>query len=299
MLVAAMAAGIVLIAYPIVSNWLSKLERDKVAQSYSQTVSQATEQDLSSYQQDADEYNHDLLAGRTIVTDPFDPENRGSDSAERYWQVLNLQGDGLMGMLDIPKLGITLPIYHGTYSETLQRGVGHMPGTSVPVGGPSTHAVIAGHTGLPALVVFDHLDALTEGDYFVIRVLDEDHAYQVFGTEVVLPDETGSLAIQQGRDLVTLVTCTPYGVNDHRLLVHAERCEVPDGYYTVNHGINPVDVAAARAMNPATLISQAGVLTGGAGFIYIIVLLTRRKRKLSGRSGSTSFGRRRRGGSHV
>lgn len=285
-LVAALVAGFALIAYPLVSNWLSGFEREKVAKSYGQTVSQASEQDLSSYRQEAEEYNLDLLAGKTVLTDPFDPGKRGSDSEERYWQVLNLQGDGLMGMLDIPKLGVSLPIYHGTDDETLQKGVGHMSSTSVPIGGPSTHAVIAGHTGLPTMAVFDHLESLAEGDYFVIRVLGEDHAYRVFSTEVVLPGETGSITVQQGRDLVTLVTCTPYGVNDHRLLVHAERCEVPEEYFGKNHGVSPIEVASTGATSPASLFSLAGLLMCAVGAAYVIATLAKRRRGLAAHAGS-------------
>lgn len=290
-LIVAMVVGIALISYPIVSNWLSSVERDKAAQSYEQTVSQASEQDLSACWQAANEYNNDLLAGKTVVTDPFDSSDRGDDAAERYWEVLNLRGDGVMGTLDIPKIGITLPIYHGTDNEVLQEGVGHMPSTSMPVGGESTHAVLAGHTGLPAMVVFDHLGSLAEGDYFVIRVLDEDHAYRVLGTEVVLPDETASLALQQGRDLVTLVTCTPYGVNDHRLLVHAERCEVPEEYYSDNHGMSPIDVASAKLTSPATWFSLGGMALGAIGSAYVIATLARRRRGVTGNGGSAIFRR--------
>ena len=112
----------------------------------------------------------------------------------------------------------------------MTHAVGHVPNSSLPVGGPSTHAVLAGHTGLPSAVIFDALDKLGVGDYFVIRVLGEEHAYRVTSTEVVLPDDASSLGIRDGEDLVTLVTCTPYGVNSHRLLVHAERCDVPQDW---------------------------------------------------------------------
>lgn len=273
--VAAMVVGVALIAYPIVSNWLSRIEREKVEQTHEKAIEETPEEDLSAYKAAAEQYNQELHAGITVVTDPFDPNSLNNDSVELYWQVLNLNGDGIMGTLTIPKLGVALPVYHGTEEDVLQKGVGHMATTSVPIGGPSTHAVIAGHTGLPAMVVFDRLDTLTEGDYFVIRVLGEDHAYRITGTEVVLPTETDSLAIQDGKDLVTLVTCTPYGVNDHRLLVHAERCEVPAEYYEDNHGVSPAEAVASAAADPVTTFSYIGVAVAITGLLFALAQLLR------------------------
>lgn len=285
MVVAAMVVGVALIAYPIVSNWLSRIEREKVEQTHEKAIEETPEEDLSAYKAAAEQYNQELLAGKTVVTDPFDPNSLNNDSTELYWQVLNLNGDGIMGTLTIPKLGIALPVYHGTEEDVLQKGVGHMATTSVPIGGPSTHAVMAGHTGLPAMVVFDRLETLSEGDYFVIRVLGEDHAYRITSTEVVLPTETDSLAIQDGRDLVTLVTCTPYGVNDHRLLVHAERCEVPAEYYEDNHGVSPAEAVASAASDPVTTFSFIGALIAIAGTAFAVVQLVRsrgRRQKQAG-----------------
>lgn len=293
MVVVAMVVGVALIAYPIVSNWLSLVEREKVEQTHEQAIDETPEEDLSAYKVAAEQYNQDLLAGKTVVTDPFDPNALSDDSSERYWQVLNLGGDGLMGTLTIPKLGVSLPMYHGTDEDVLQKGVGHMATTSVPIGGPSTHAVMAGHTGLPAMVVFDRLETLSEGDYFVIRVLGEDHAYRITSTEVVLPTETDSLAIQGGRDLVTLVTCTPYGVNDHRFLVHAERCEVPAEYYENNHGVSPAEAVASAAADPVTTFSFIGALIAVAGTAFAVVQLARsgrRRRKRAGDSAASDVG---------
>lgn len=271
----AMVLGTLFIAYPIVSNWLSKIEREKVEQTHEEAIKKTSKRDLSKYRKAAVEYNENLLAGKTVVTDPFDPNTLSSTASKRYWQTLNIGGDGLMATLTIPKLGISLPVYHGIENDVLQKGVGHMPTTSVPIGGPSTHAVLAGHTGLPAMVVFDRLDTLVKGDYFVIRVLGEDHAYRVTHTEVVLPSETESLAIQEGRDLVTLVTCTPYGVNDHRLLVHAERCKVPADYYKSNHGVSPVAAASSAAKDPATMFSILGAVIALLGIAFASIQLLR------------------------
>ena len=146
---------------------------------------------------------------------------------DEYESCLNIAGDGVMGTISLPSIKVTMPLYHGTSEEDLQHGVGHLQGTALPVGGESTHCVIAGHTGLPTARIFDALDQVREGDVFVLSVLGEKLAYRVCDIQVVLPEDTDSLAVQEGRDLVTLVTCTPYGKNTHRLLVTGERCELP------------------------------------------------------------------------
>lgn len=211
----------------MVSNYLHQEEYGQAVERLTAKVTATDEEDLTAERELAIEYNEKLLGSRTIITDPFDPDQE-QVTDEEYERVLNLGEDGVMATITIPKIHVELPVYHGTSDEALQKGVGHLQETSVPIGGESTHCVLSGHTGLPSSKIFDNLDQLEVGDYFIITVLGEDHAYRVTSTEVVLPDETESLVIQPGEDLVTLVTCTPYGVNTHRLLVHAERCEVPD-----------------------------------------------------------------------
>jgi sortase A len=273
-----MVAGVALIAYPFVSDWFSRIERDNVQQGYDDTVSETPKEDLSSEMEAAQKYNSDLLRGNNIAADPFDPNKLTDYSDKRYWQILNLNDDGVMGTITIPKLDVSVPIYHGTGDDVLQKGVGHMATSSLPVGGDSTHAVLAGHTGLPNMVVFDRLDTLEVGDYFVIHVLDQDLAYRVYEKETVLPDQTESLAVQQGRDLVTLVTCTPYGVNTHRLLVHAERCDVPAEYYEDNHGVGPAEQATNVIADPVSLFSLVGGAVALAGSIFLLVQLRRQGR---------------------
>lgn len=270
-----MVAGVALIAYPFVSDWFSRIERDNVQQGYDDTVSETPKEDLSSEMEAAQKYNSDLLRGNNIAADPFDPNKLTDYSDKRYWQILNLNDDGVMGTITIPKLDVSVPIYHGTGDDVLQKGVGHMATSSLPVGGDSTHAVLAGHTGLPNMVVFDRLDTLEVGNYFVIHVLDQDLAYRVYEKETVLPDQTESLAVQQGRDLVTLVTCTPYGVNTHRLLVHAERCDVPAEYYEDNHGVGPAEQATNVIADPVSLFSLVGGAVALAGSIFLLVQLRR------------------------
>lgn len=218
--------GFAFITYPFVSNFVNQAREHSVINATDDAVAKAREDTLAAEREKAVTYNQQLLDGRAVVTDPFDPDaERPTD--EDYNNVLNLSGDGVMATINIPKIHVELPIYHTTDTDVLEHGVGHLEGTSVPIGGESTHCVLSGHTGLPSMKIFDNLDQLEVGDYFVISVLGEDHAYRVTSVEVVLPDETDSLVIEQGRDLCTLVTCTPYGINSHRLLVHAERCELP------------------------------------------------------------------------
>ena len=216
------------------------------------------------------------------MVDPFDTGDYVPGNAE-YEQMLNLAGDGVMGRLVIPKIEVDLPIYHYTNDEALGHGVGHVVETSLPIGGASSHCVLAGHTGLPAARIFEQLDRLTVGDWFVIQVLGENHAYRVTKTEVVLPEEVDSLAIVPGKDLVTLVTCTPYGVNSHRLLVHAERCEVPsewdNGSETV---VRSVSSLATTPGLPVWVWSLAGVGVA-LGIVVVALIVQWRRRRGYGR----------------
>ena len=275
-------SGLCLLLYPVASDYLNKVEQAKVSNNLRQIVQEATPEDLSAWRQQAIDYNDRLYSGAAYVIDPFDP-NAPKTSDEEYLSCLNLAGDGAMGTIVIPSIGVDLPIYHGVTGEGMDHGVGHEPNSSLPVGGPSTHAVLAGHTGLPSAVIFDKLDKLHVGDYFVLQVLGEDLAYRVTSTEVVLPDDTSSLAIQKDKDLVTLVTCTPYGVNSHRLLIHAERCDVPKDWLERKDR----DTGLASAYN--TLGDKIGVPPALIGVLLAIVVLvaanaaSRRRKRHAGR----------------
>lgn len=271
-------SGVALIGYPYASDYLNKVEQSKVAQTQDQVVQDTPKEDLSAQLQAAVDYNARLRSGRVRVTDPFDP-NAPTVSDEEYYSLLNLNGDGVMGQIIIPKIGVDLPIYHGVDGDGMEHGVGHMPQTSLPVGGDSTHAVLAGHTGLPSAKIFDNIDQLQVGDWFIIHVLGEDHAYKVTSTEVVLPDQTQSLAIEDGKDLVTLVTCTPYGINTHRLLVHAERCDVPDEWLNRNK-TDSTPVTQSVRDNPILAMTLIG-LAVGLGVVVGLLLVARHRRKLA------------------
>ena len=280
--VSVLFVGVLLICYPFVSNALNQFEQDKVSVNQQHAVEQLEPEDLSAQKQAALDYNARLFEGSVRVVDPFDTGENVPGNTE-YEQMLNLAGDGVMGRLVIPKIEVDLPIYHYTNDEALGHGVGHVVETSLPIGGASSHCVLAGHTGLPAARIFEQLDRLTVGDWFVIQVLGENHAYRVTKTEVVLPEEVDSLAIVPGKDLVTLVTCTPYGVNSHRLLVHAERCEVPsewdNGSETV---VRSVSSLATTPGLPVWVWSRAGVGVA-LGIVVVALIVQWRRRRGYGR----------------
>lgn len=213
--------GFGIMLYPVLSNALSQISYNETISSYEQSVSDENSSLYQSMIQEAVHYNEKLTT--SSIVDVFsDPEITNS---EEYMNILNLNRDGVMGYISIPKIDIKIPIYHGTSSEVLSKGVGHLEGSSFPVGGESTHAILSAHRGLPSARLFTDLDQLEVGDKFYIYILDQVYTYQVDQVLVIEPSETEALQIQDGKDLVTLVTCTPYGVNTHRLLVRGERVE--------------------------------------------------------------------------
>ena len=213
-----------LMAYPFVSNYLYEHRQQQVIYSHQEMVDKTEDSRLKEELESARTYNRWLSSQEVVLTDPFDPENLKSDDQD-YEQLLDLSGDGIMGYVEIPKIDIKLPIYHTTREDVLQVAAGHLEGSSLPVGGASTHAVISAHRGLPSASLFTDLDKLEEGDHFLIHVLNETLCYEVDKISVVKPEETSGLAVEEGKDLVTLLTCTPYGVNTERLLVRGHRVE--------------------------------------------------------------------------
>ncbi len=274
----ALLVGAAFIAYPFVSDAVNQAREREVVETTIQSVYNTDEATLEAARQRAYEYNENLLDGRAVVTDPFDPDaERPND--EDYNEALNLSGDGVMCTINIPKVRLELPVYHTTDESVLSHGVGHLQGTSLPIGGESSHCVLSGHTGLPTMKIFDNLDQLEVGDYFIISVLGEDHAYEVTSVEVVLPEETDSLVIERGRDLCTLVTCTPYGINSHRLLVHAERCDVPAEWLDKGEADFPTGYSEPpdKALLPSVLIGLA--LAAAIIGLYLLVAWIRKRRR--------------------
>lgn len=218
-------AGIFL--YPFVANRIALYRQSKEITVYETAVSEADKGELERQREEAEEYN-DNLSGDP-VHDPF-VLNSGYVLPENYLNVLNLSGDGVMCYIEIPKISVNLPVYHGTDERVLQKGAGHIEGTALPLGGEYRHSILCAHRGLPSAELFTRLDEMGTGDLFYIHVLGEIHAYEVDRVEVVLPEEiSGYLVPEEGKDQITLMTCTPYGVNTHRILVRGTRTEyVPE-----------------------------------------------------------------------
>lgn len=217
-------AGLSLLLYPFVANKWNTYRQERLISSYDEVVSEKTAAGTINYEGEwlkAQQYNDALMP--MILPDSFAIAEADEGEDEAYMAALNLAGDGIMGTVEIPKIGIKLPIYHTTDKEVLEKAAGHLEGSSLPIGGESTHAVISAHRGLPSASLFTDLDLLEEGDHFLIHVLDETLCYEVDQILTVEPDETEALQVEEGEDLVTLLTCTPYGVNTQRLLVRGHR----------------------------------------------------------------------------
>lgn len=216
-------AGLSLLLYPFVANQWNNYRQKQLISNYEQAVSEkeaAEGIDYDAERKKAEEYNEALLP--CVLPDSFAlAESSGVDPV--YMNTLNIAGDEMMGSVEIPKIDIKIPIYHTTEEEVLNKGAGHLEGSSLPVGGANTHAVISAHRGLPSASLFTDLDQLKEGDHFLIHVLNETLCYEVDKISVVKPEDTSALAVEDGQDLVTLLTCTPYGVNTERLLVRGHR----------------------------------------------------------------------------
>ena len=215
--------GFGILAYPTVSNQWNTYRQSRLISNYEQVVSdkEAAEGiDYDAERKKAEEYNEALLP--CVLPDSFAlAESSGVDPV--YMNTLNIAGDEMMGSVEIPKINIKIPIYHTTEEDVLNKGAGHLEGSSLPVGGANTHAVISAHRGLPSASLFTDLDQMKVGDHFLLHVLDETLCYEVDKISVVKPEDTSALAVEDGQDLVTLLTCTPYGVNTERLLVRGHR----------------------------------------------------------------------------
>ena len=216
-------AGLSLLLYPFVANQWNNYRQKQLISGYEQVVSEkeaAEGIDYDAERKKAEDYNEALLP--CVLPDYFAlAESSGVDPV--YMNTLNIAGDEMMGSVEIPKINIKIPIYHTTEEEVLNKGAGHLEGSSLPVGGANTHAVISAHRGLPSASLFTDLDQMKVGDHFLLHVLDETLCYEVDKISVVKPEDTSALAVEDGQDLVTLLTCTPYGVNTERLLVRGHR----------------------------------------------------------------------------
>lgn len=257
-------AGLSLLLYPSVSDYWNSLHQTRAIATYAEEVANLNQDQYDEIWAAAESYNASL-------TDRVNAYQLSDAQKEEYQQLLNVSGLGVMGYIEIPEIDVSLPIYHGTEDSVLQVAVGHLEWTSLPVGGESTHCVLSGHRGLPSAKLFTNLDKLREGDTFLLRVLDEILTYEVDQILIVEPQDTAALEIVEGQDYCTLVTCTPYGINTHRLLVRGHRIDnIEEGKTMRVTGdavqLEPLLVAPVVAI-PMLLI------------LLILLLLPRRRKK--------------------
>lgn len=244
LIVVMLLAGLGVLLYPTVSSWFSKQAQNRVLVGYNEAVVEMNTDESTAMIAEAETYNEQLAALPTPIKD--------YTQLSSYSRILNLSETGIMGYVSIPAIQVELPIYHGTDDAVLDVGAGHLEGTSLPVGGENTHAVISAHRGLPSAKLFTNLDKLVVGDVFTITILDQVLSYQIEEINTVLPHEIENLTIEDGKDYVTLMTCTPYGVNTHRLLLRSRRIET-ESAMTVRV------TADAMELDPLVVFSVMGI----------------------------------------
>ena len=262
--------GFAILIYPTVSNQWNTYRQNQLISSYEELIGKMAEEDFTKEWEKANAFN-DTIIHNNIFGDVFG-ENGDDIKNTEYWQILNVGNDGVMGYVSIPKINVKLSIYHGTADDVLQTGIGHLNGTMLPIGGESTHSVLAAHRGLPSARLFTDIDQLERGDMFYIHVLDETLAYQVDQIlDMVDKDDNETLQkalqIEEGQDYVTLFTCTPYGVNSHRLLVRGTR--VP------YNGEEEIESTAAESMLKSIQNYYMIYLILGLSVTLLVILLMR------------------------
>lgn len=262
LLVFILLIGLSLLLYPTVSDYWNSFHQSRAVAGYVEKINDMSEEENAKMLLEAQQYNQSLP--QSVIPDL----NLSEEDQKIYNDVLDVTGDGIMAYVEIPKLNTTMPIYHGTDDSILQVAIGHIPGTSLPVGGQGTHAVISGHRGLPSAKLFTDIDQLVEGDTFLIQVLDETLTYEVDQILTVTPDDVSALEIDPNQDYVTLVTCTPYGVNTHRLLVRGHRIE--------NESTTARVTADASQVRPLLVAPFIGVLL----IVLILVIVPILKKRL-------------------
>ncbi len=257
--------GLGFISYPTVSNLWNQAHQSKAIATYSKQVEKLDDSENKKMLKAARKYNKSLLK-------KSDHWKLSKKDKKKYESLLDVSGTGIMGYIEVPKIDCSLPIYHGTDEGALQIAIGHLEGSSLPVGGKSTHCVLSGHRGLPSARLFTDLDQMEEGDIFILNILGRKLAYEVDQIKVVLPEEMSDLEIEEGKDLCTLVTCTPYGINTHRLLVRGHRTEYVE---------KKVEEEQKEVQTKKTDIRL--MIAGGTGvlilLIIIIVIVIKRRRK--------------------
>ncbi len=256
--------GLAIVIYPTFSNWWNSQVQTRAVANYDEAVSSLSETDYSAYFEAAYAFNESIsrIGSATTITNP--------EVLEGYESLLNVSGTGIMGYITIEKINVLLPIYHGTSSSVLQVGAGHLEGTSLPVGGESTHCVLSAHRGLPSATLFTHLDQMEIGDTFTITVLNEVLTYEVDQISIVYPYEIESIYVEEGQDYVTLMTCTPYGINTQRLLVRGHRIETEEAQKTIK--------VTAEAYKIDTILVSIGVAIPLVILLFVLASLPRKKK---------------------
>ena len=254
-------AGLGFLLYPTVSNLWNRAHQSRAIATYTKQVEKLDDSQNKEMLKAARKYNKSLLK----KSDHWKLSKKGK---KKYESLLDVSGTGIMGYIEVPKIDCSLPIYHGTDEGALQIAIGHLEGSSLPVGGKSTHCVLSGHRGLPSARLFTDLDQMEEGDVFVLNVLGRKLAYEVDQIKVVLPDEMSDLEIVQGKDLCTLVTCTPYGINTHRRLVRGHRTKY------IEETVVRVQKEAEKKETGIWLLAG-----GGAVFLIIIIIVVVKRRR--------------------
>ena len=265
-------AGFLLLAYPFLSNYLFEKSAGSTVESYQEKTDMMDQKIKEKVLDEARGYNENLLRSSIQLTDPFKTKKINGETVF-YNNILNVDRSEIMGYVKIPCISVDLPIYHGTSAEVLEHGIGHLAASSFPVGGKSTHAVLTGHTGLNSAKLFTDLTEIKKGDLFFIHVLDQKLAYKVDQIEVVKPEDTRKLQIIDGEDHVTLLTCTPYGVNDHRLLVRGVR--------TVYH--EKEEQTKARKHHSQWMEVYKRAILAGLLIIFLLIAARKGYEKIRGR----------------
>jgi sortase A len=263
----AIIAGAALLLYPAAAAWFSSVEQSREIDKLTQGINDLGAETLRERLAEAREYNQAMSGGGAAVAAnerlPLAAEP-GSESEQQYRSMLRGDSEGLMARIRIPSIKVDLPIYHGTSDAVLERGIGHLEGTALPVGGRSTHSVLTGHRGLASSEIFTNLDKVRAGDTFTIEVFGEILAYRVTETRVVEPEDTESLLVQPGEDLITLVTCTPLGINSHRILVTGERV-TPTPQSDIDAAGEAPDVPGF----PWWMVTAGGVILGAGTYVWV------------------------------
>ena len=283
--------GLAILSYPLVSSMINNYNDRSEAHEKLTQAEKMPEDQVNRFFEEAEKYNISLT-DTVVLTDPFDQESYEKIGAH-YDETFDIDGNGLIGYIEIPKINVFLPIYHGTSDEVLEKGAGHLANTSLPIGGDSTHCVISAHSALPSKTLFDYLPDLVEGDEFYIYVLNRTLKYEVDQIKVILPSEVEALYVTEGRDMITLMTCTPYTVNTHRLLVRGTRVEndKTDSEEEQNEEKQPSE-KVIRSVSTSNnylyflgyKVSYLAAILGIAGFLIavtvtVVLLIHRNKRR--------------------